>query len=62
MAFYEVLIQASQVVYVEADSEDEALDVACENYSHIDFEFDEGRCGEKFDSEPGKCYGKVIYK
>lgn len=62
MAFYEVLIQASQVIYVEADSEDEALDIACENYSHIDFEFDEGRCGEKFDSEPGEVYGKVIYK
>ncbi len=62
MAFYEVLIQASQVIYVEADSEEEALEVGCENYSALDFEFDEGRCGEKFDNDPGHVYGKVLYK
>lgn len=62
MAFYEVLIQASQTLYVEADSEDEALDVGCRDFSYSDFEFDEGRCGEKFDSDPGHVYGKVLYK
>jgi len=62
MAFYGILIKASQVVYVEADSEEEAIEVGIDNYSPSDFEFDEGRCGEKFDSDPGEVYGKVIYK
>lgn len=62
MPFYEVYIQASQTIYVEADSEEEALDVGCENYSALDFEFNEGRCGEKFDTDPGEVYGKVLYK
>ena len=61
MAFYEVLIQASQVIYVEADSEDEALEVGCENYCPLDFEFDEGRCGQEFKDAPIN-YGKVLYK
>lgn len=62
MAFYEVLIQASQVILVEADSEDEALEVGCENYSCINFEFDEGRLGGKFEEHPGYDIGTTLYK
>jgi hypothetical protein len=60
MPFYEVIIQASQTLYVEADSEDEALDVACTDYSSFDFEFDEGRLGEVTEEEPLGV--KVLYK
>lgn len=62
MPFYEVYIQASQTIYVEADSEEEALDVGCESFSCLDFEFDEGRLGMSFENDPGDIYGKVIYK
>lgn len=62
MPFYEVQILATQTIFVEADSEEEALEVGCENYSALDFEFDEGRLGMTFENDPGDTYGKVIYK
>lgn len=60
MPFQEVIIQASQTFYVEADSEDEALDVGCENFSSFDFEFEEGRLGEVVEEEPQNV--KVLHK
>lgn len=62
MAFYEILVQASQTLFVEADSLEEALDVGCRDYSIYDFEFDEGRCIEKLEDHPEYTDIKIIYK
>lgn len=64
MPFYEVIIKTSQTLLVEADSEDEALEVGCDSYLTLDCEFEEGRLGEVFDEHPGEFYHavKTIYK
>ncbi len=62
MAFYGILIKASQIVYVEADSEEEAMEVGLDNYSPSNFEMDDAYCEDVLENDPGKSYGKVIYK
>ncbi len=63
MAFYEVYIQASQMILVEADTREEAVNVACDNYLDMNFEFDEARIVDECDEDAQETYsGQVILK